>query len=259
MLLPRRPPLSLAADEVHLWDARIGAFAERESEFASLLDDEERQRAARFRFAPDRTQYVVSHGLARTALARYAGTGPHELRFEIGCFGKPALHNRASRDDRIAPTLEFNLSHAGAFMMLAVCAGSPVGVDVERWDTRIDYTELAEFCFSPAERCELTTLAADERARAFFAGWTLKEAYIKATGVGVAFGLDYFDVALRPSGGSRLLADRRTRGAPERWCVRSIPVEPGYSAALAALTATPRLCRFSLSPQALAQADDQRR
>lgn len=243
-----RGALTIDTCDVHVWDARVSAFAECESDLYATLADAELQRADRFRFARDRTQYVVAHGLVRTLLGRYLGRPASRLRFSVGPYGKPALDELATR-----PTLEYNLSHSGDIVLIAVARGRAVGVDVERWADHIVYDELAEYCFSSAERDELRTTPNHDKAAAFFAGWTRKEAYIKATGVGVTLGLDYFDVSLAPGAAAALLADRRPSAVAEHWSMRDIEVRPGYSAAIIAAGHNWQLRRCSLAAQTIGQ------
>ena len=63
--------------------------------------------------------------------------------------------------------------------------GAEVGVDIERLRPLSDMDALAERVFSAAERQALAQVPADRKAEAFFAGWTRKEAYIKARGEGI--------------------------------------------------------------------------
>jgi 4'-phosphopantetheinyl transferase len=198
--------------------------------FRELLSDEERERADRFYTAELRRRYTVAHGWTRHILAEYVGIAPHALRFSEGEFGKPSLANPG------AETTFFNLSHSAGLGLLAVSRDGPIGVDVERWDRQSDYLDLAERFFSPSERGELETLARDTSAlvAGFFAAWTRKEAYIKATGHGITRGLHHFDVSLVPGAPARLLGDRLNPAATAEWTMAALPIDAGYSAAVVA-------------------------
>jgi len=80
---------------------------------------------------------------------------------------------------------------------LAVTRGHLVGVDVERVD-RVVREDIAERYFAAAEVRDLRALPAAAQARAFFDYWTLKEAYIKARGMGLAIPLADFAFTLAP-------------------------------------------------------------
>ncbi len=233
--------IELHAGEVYVWEARVSKNSTHEHEMSKLLDDDERQRAARFRFASDRTQYVVAHGLLRTILARCVSEAPERLRFETGRWGKPSLSEPVAQR-----SVEFSLSHSGDYILIAAALDRIVGADVERWAPDIRHDELAESCFSQAERAELAGLPDGDKAAAFFAGWTRKEAYVKALGVGVALGLDYFDVSLAPCPAGIPVTDRRQPSVVRDWSLRDIALAPGYSAAVVAQGRTWQLRRTSI-------------
>lgn len=224
--------LPLAADEAHVWrialddDARVDACW-------PLLSDAEQAKARRFYREVHRRRYVVAHGMMRTILAHYVGAPPESLTFVDGAHGKPSL---VREPDATRPPVEFNLSHSDEVALVAVALGRPVGVDVERWSAESEHLALAERFFSPLERDALRAVG-DDVARltaGFFAAWTRKEAYLKATGEGITRGLHHFDVSLAPDDVARLLADRLDPAAPERWAMQALAPAEGYSAALVA-------------------------
>lgn len=78
---------------------------------------------------------------------------------------------------------------------------------------------------------------------AFYAGWCRKEAYIKATGYGLARNLDHFDVTLATDD-ARLLADRLDPRGAESWSMHALDVGPGYSAAVVVESGTSEVLLF---------------
>jgi 4'-phosphopantetheinyl transferase len=228
----------LESGDVHVWRANISSWQARETAFHQLLDPAEQRRAMRFHFEKDRLQFVVTHGLTRILLGHYAQCSPSRLHFSHGIAGKPTL---ASPD--ATPTIEFNLSHSADWMVLAVAPNSPVGVDVERWSVDVEFTDLIQRFFSPAERREFAALQPSDQCAGFFACWSRKEAYIKAIGTGVSEGLDHFDVSVAPAGPARLLRDRRDPQAARNWQMHDLPFGHGYSGTVVcrAGTKAPRL------------------
>ena len=222
-----RPHPPLGAHDVHVWRVPLDDETRVESYWA-LLDDEERRRATRFVRDVHRRRFIAAHGALRTILAGYLDARPTALAFVNGEHGKPALRNVTGR-----PSVEFNLSHSDDLALVAVARARAVGVDLERW-SEVEHLELAERFFSPGERDALRALAhAPHLVEAgFFAAWTRKEAYLKATGQGIARGLHHFDVALTPGEPARLLADRLDDAATARWSMIALEPAPGYSAAL---------------------------
>jgi 4'-phosphopantetheinyl transferase len=109
-----------------------------------------------------------------------------------------------------------------------------VGVDIAA-ERPLAFGELASRFFAPGEVAALEGMHADDMARAFFRGWTRKEAFIKARGDGLSFPLDQFEVSLeRDATGQLLRSCRADPAALTRWRVCSVAAPPGYTAAVAA-------------------------
>jgi 4'-phosphopantetheinyl transferase len=130
-------------------------------------------------------------------------------------------------------TLEFNLSHSGDFVLIAVTQGRKIGVDVERIRQGISSHVIAQQYFSKAEVTELQSLPLEQREAAFFICWTRKEAYIKAQGLGLSLPLESFDVSLTPGHPAILRATRPDPKESTRWSLLSMDVDPNYAGALA--------------------------
>ncbi|MEP6778371.1 MAG: 4'-phosphopantetheinyl transferase superfamily protein [Gemmatimonadaceae bacterium] len=128
------------------------------------------------------------------------------------------------------------MSHSANMALVAVSVSGEVGVDVEFWRDNVRHLEVAERFFSIAERQALRALDGNmyDVTRGFFSGWSRKEAYIKATGLGISRGLDYFDVSIEPTAPASILADRRDAEGVTRWEMANVDVGVGYSAAIVA-------------------------
>jgi 4'-phosphopantetheinyl transferase len=222
--LPPENRTSLAEDEVHVWRATLDQPAEFTAILEPILASDERERVRRFYFDRDRTRCLISRGLLRTLLGRYLGSPPGALRFDYSRFGKPSL---------AGTPLQFNVSHSGELLLIAIAHHRAVGVDVEQIRREMSVVEIAQRFFSANERTALAALAEPLRPDAFFACWTRKEAYIKARGEGLSLPLDGFDVAFLPGEAARLLATRPDPAEARRWCLSELDVADGYKAALA--------------------------
>jgi 4'-phosphopantetheinyl transferase len=161
----------------------------------------------------------------RRLLGAYVGLEPGRLAFETGAHGKP----------RLAAGPEFNLSHSGATMLLAVSGAGALGVDIERRGRLdIDWPEVTRRVFSDAERAQLDRMADAERAAAALRGWVRKEAYAKARGAGFAYDFCAFTVDLEPAAsGSLLRADSQDERACAEWLLVDLDSGPGLAASLA--------------------------
>jgi 4'-phosphopantetheinyl transferase len=193
-----------------------------------LLSGDETRRANRFHFGRDRRRYVAGRATLRVLLGRYLDRDPASLRFRYGAHGKPALGSLPGE-----PDVRFNLAHSEDLALLAFARGREVGVDLERMRPLPVVERIAETAFSCQERAKLKRLAPEQRQAAFYAGWTRKEAYVKARGEGLGLPLGQFDVSLAPGEPAKLI---EVRGAPReagRWTLMALDVAPGYAAALA--------------------------
>lgn len=221
------PRLALGLDEVHLWQLRAEQIAEPAllRRFEELLAPEESERHARFGHERTRREYLLARGLARTVLASYTGMATNELRFSADAFGKPVLHTPVAN-----PRLHFNLSHSHGVIVCAAAMGRQVGVDVEYGARHVEFLELAERYFAAAEVAQLRGLFGAERQAAFFAIWTLKEAFVKAIGQGLSFPLDTFAFDLD---GDRLVCFNPPPSLPESWRFFQFEPTPEHCGALA--------------------------
>jgi 4'-phosphopantetheinyl transferase len=213
-------------DWVDLWWENIDSQVGRIPEFWHTLSQDERKRAERFFSDRQRERFIVQRGRLREILSGYGDVLPKAIRFRKGTDGKPAI----AWDN---PMIRFNLSHSKGYALLAIAYGREVGVDVEVVRPKPKAAALVERFFSPNEKAAFRKLKPHEEDAAFFAGWTRKEAYVKAVGKGLRFPLDRFDVSLSPGDQNSLLS---VAGAPEevrRWSLRDIDLGPGFRAALA--------------------------
>jgi 4'-phosphopantetheinyl transferase len=197
------PPL--LEEDVHIWCADLEAADERVSFCASLLTADEKERAGAFASEELSRRFVVARATLRGLLSAYLDVPARDLLFAYGEHGKPSL--ATPRTD-----LNFNISHSGDRALLAFAKHRDVGVDVERTRRKVDWEAVSSRFFEGREQSALRALAEDERRAAFFRCWTRKEAFMKATGQGVAFGLSNFAVSLKPQEPAELLwlAEGRT-------------------------------------------------
>jgi 4'-phosphopantetheinyl transferase len=187
---PCEPPIDL-------WSWRIDVDAGRAGREAECLSPDEVIRMEKLRKPELKARFQATHGRMRRILAAYMLVPAAELRLQYGANGKPSIRQGACA----AP--HFNLTHSDRLAALAVSPKRPVGIDIE--DIRPVEEPLARDIFSPAEYAALKDLPDGERLRAFYRGWTRKEAVVKAIGEGLSLPLKSFDVELRPGERARIL------------------------------------------------------
>ena len=187
-----------AADYLHLYD--------------KLLNGEERERMARLVFARDRKRFLITRALVRTMLSRYAGVAPADWKFIANVHGRPEILDRPPG----VPDLRFNLSHTEGLIACAVTIGREVGVDVEHVGRKLTHDVPGRF-FAPREVADLRARPEAEQESVFFDYWTLKEAYIKARGFGLALPLGDFAFELSSSAPPAITFEPAMNDDPATW------------------------------------------
>jgi 4'-phosphopantetheinyl transferase len=223
------PPIApLAINEVHIWYTLIEHLHAYVTEFSSILSADETTRARRFYFVNDRERYIIGRGLLRRLLASYLDLEPSQIQFTYGACGKPELRAKKKGNE-----LRFNLSHSKDLLIYAFCWDRLVGIDVEHIHSMPDEQRLAEEFFSAPESAFLQALSGNQRLEAFFKLWTCKEAFLKATGDGLAKSMDQFEIQLAGGELARLVSIEGDPNQAVCWHLETFEPVPGYQAALA--------------------------
>lgn len=103
------------------------------------------------------------------------------LTFQSDQFGKPYLHSH--------PQLAFNQSHSDS--MLALCYSldiAHIGIDIEDKNRVMRVQALAQHSLTPAEYVRFQE--APDQQRYWLKLWTIKEAVLKASGIGIRLSLN---------------------------------------------------------------------
>jgi 4'-phosphopantetheinyl transferase len=190
---PRSDTVPLEPGAVHVWTIPLDHVP---AAALAALSPDEVQRAGRHRLAPYRARWLASRAALRTILGRYLGEEPSRVRLGATPEGRPVL---------IAPPwpLEVSLSRSDGWALVAVAAGVRLGVDLERVDARHVDAAVLDAVLTTEERAELESCPASVRVRRFFELWTLKEAWAKAVGTGLAPGPRTFPVCGPANGRQR--------------------------------------------------------
>ena len=223
---PASPP-TLSTERVDVWRVYLDEPVAANSE-AGVLSRDEISRAGRFHFEKDRLHFIRCRSALRFLLADYLKSRADEVRFEYLSGGKPLLV-----PEQNPGLLQFNVSHSAGMALIAVCGEHRMGVDVERIREDVDTAALAQRFFSLRERTVLGTLPAQLQVRGFFACWTRKEAFLKATGEGLAFPLADFSVTTHPDNDPRLEGIKGDMRAGDKWLLAYVDVGDFYRATVA--------------------------
>lgn len=166
-----------------------------------LLNNEEQERAKRFYFAKHQRRFSVARAMMRLILGRYLNQSAISLHFFYNKHGKPELHHSQKP--------EFNLSHSGDLALLAVGQDLAMGIDLEYFSAR-PWINIANNAFSLEEITQLKKQPNHLMPIEFFRTWAQKEAFIKATGLGLAYPTTEFSVPTLTAN-NRLIYDEHNK------------------------------------------------
>jgi 4'-phosphopantetheinyl transferase len=181
--MERHERIALPKQDLHVWYFFTPGISQRDlfARYGSELSTEELSRFRSFRFSCDSLKFLASRVLLRNSLSAYCDTDPSAWEICSARHGKPHL-----RPTPGMCRLKFNQSRTNDLSALVVSASCEVGIDVE--DIRLikDPMPVAAEAFTGVEVEELLHLDTGPRRLAFLENWTLKEAYLKARGVGLS-------------------------------------------------------------------------
>jgi 4'-phosphopantetheinyl transferase len=175
-------------NEVHIWLIEYDSTTPFTIFSTSTLSKEEIIKANRFKRIEHGHAWAFFHTAMRDILSRYVGLPAEVIEFALDPKKKPYIKNK------IASSLNFNLSHSGHFALLAISTLAPIGVDIEVIKEIPDADNVARQFFSKRENGQLAKISKGKFSQNFYQVWTAKEAVIKANGWGMSAPLDAFDV-----------------------------------------------------------------
>ncbi len=150
---------------------------------------ERKDKVLRYRFLKDRVLSLGAEVLLRKAL-RECGIEIPEIHYGFEINGKPFLKGVEGFD--------FNISHSEDLVMVAV-SENETGCDIEKI-TETDLDIAKKFFFREEYENIAALPASEERNELFFRYWTLKESFMKATGLGMRLPLDSFQILIGNDG-----------------------------------------------------------
>jgi 4'-phosphopantetheinyl transferase len=200
--------------------ARISDWTGEISSAEAVLNEQDKARVARYRFAEDRTRFILGRMLLARALQECQGGPLRPLNLGQTERGRPILADKSE--------IQFSISHSGEIIGLALTLKFRVGIDLEAISRPADLNSLAERIFSISDHEAFQKLPEPDRPAVFFRAWTAKEAYLKALGLGLPGGLQGVAVPLDetdPTSPRTIYPD--PQGGP--WCLQRLPLPAGYS------------------------------
>lgn len=190
-------PFSTVA-EATVFHVDLAPHAAREAKALEWLNAEERVRSYRYLNAGARRRFTLCRAALRAVLCSRLACNGQQLTFGTSSYGKPF-----ARVDEKPNPISFNVSHGGSHGLIAVAPRGRLGVDIEERISRDDLSNLTHAVLGPSEEREFSLLCGNRRIHFFFRMWTLKEALIKALGVGFSQDPAKFEVPLAVRRGAK--------------------------------------------------------
>jgi 4'-phosphopantetheinyl transferase len=204
-------PASSPPTHVEVWHDTIDRWRTGEARIRAerWLTDAERGRYARFLHDDDRLMFLVGRVMARALVGKALGREPTAWRWREGPHGRPEI-------DEPGVCCHFNVAHSAGLVVCAIADGHDVGVDVEDLTRRPVSSGFARRYLSPAEVDDVESQPIDTQQARLLTYWTLKEAYLKARGLGVSVALSDIEFTLTPDGPRIGFLDSLA-GTPTNW------------------------------------------
>ena len=184
----------MVEDPVEIFTFSLACDENSRQELYRLLSDDEKRRAAAFRFDKHRNRFITGRARIRQILATRLDCRPADIAFELNRYGKPSLGKPASREP-----LHFNASSSSSLGAIALVADTEIGLDIEKIKVGKldDFDSIVKNQFMQVEYDWYRQQEKSQRNRNFYRLWTCKEAYLKALGIGLSGELDRFSIDLR--------------------------------------------------------------
>jgi len=212
----------MKSEIVEIWHGKVTTEDAHYQAYWRVLDEAEQTQARKFKNSLLHKRYVEIHGRLRNLLAQTLNQSPENIRIKKAEHGKPYLADY--------PELAFNLSHSADRWMIALGWNCQLGADIEIYKQRINLSGLVDKCFAEEEAAYWTNLPETKKYREFYRFWTRKEAFVKATGYGIALGLNL--CVINPENPTELLRVPENCGLASAWHVQDIDLGEAVCGAL---------------------------
>lgn len=154
-----------------------------------LIPSSEIERVARLRNPQDHRRAMTRSILTRLIVGKFLLMPAEQIVFGVSDFGKPFIVFPDS-------CLQFNLSHSGDEILWGFSWSAAIGVDIEILRPIGDTDLIVNRFMRSDERAQFQSVRPDQKAKAFLAWWTRKEACVKALGLGLSVPLQHIVVPI---------------------------------------------------------------
>lgn len=216
------------ANVIDIWRIALDLTTTDLEKYQACLNEEELQRAEKLKVPEKQNQFIISRASLKIILSGIIEKEPCQIKLNYSEQGKPYLKEQFQGKD-----IFFNLSHSGSQAIIALTLGQEIGIDIQQVESGKDYTKLSQRFFSKQEKIELSEVDEKKITDYFYSCWTRKEAFIKAIGDGLGFGLNNFDVSIEPECSLSQIKIHKQLEKNLSWFNINVDCVQGYVAALA--------------------------
>jgi 4'-phosphopantetheinyl transferase len=225
---------------VDIWKVRISSERKLCDSFLQTFNEEETEKASRYRNEEDKQRYIFGRGALRFLLGKYLNNSSNTIQFAIGADKKPLLNKKPGDD------LQFNISHSGDLVLIAI-SNSEIGVDIEKINPEFSYKDILNSNFS---REEIDFIQNSKHPiESFYLLWTRKESLVKATSKGLIDNLNLISVLDGLFNIGEDIFD-----SPDSWDIHSFKIEEEYFGSIACDMHTKTINLWNTSPSFFLQA-----
>lgn len=168
----------LLSDCIHVFKISIDTYEKIEKSCREILQDDELQKAEKYRQFDDKRRFIIGKFFSKTLLSKKISLKASDIIFSFTENNKPFFKD-----------YQFNVSHSGRLVII-VLSPVAIGVDIELIKENFDFESLLPECFNKTEIEKINS------ATNFYTFWTRKEALLKATGEGLVDNLNSIDCSI---------------------------------------------------------------
>jgi 4'-phosphopantetheinyl transferase len=201
----------------------------RYQNYADYAGSEVLQWAEKFNADERRHQFLSIWGFVRLQLAQAM-----QCSFDAILFAR-TQHNKPYIASTNPGQWAFNLSHTKDDVLLSYGRGfATCGVDLEQPRPMVDMAAIVNRFYAPEEAGYFATLSTEqEQTDYFYRLWVIKEAVLKACGLGLSFGLQHVVVGALDAEIRQGMITLPQHNKPYYWQLLALPKVP-FPAAIAA-------------------------
>jgi 4'-phosphopantetheinyl transferase len=131
------------------------------------------------------------------------------------------------------PDLRFSVTHTQGLVVLGISYQFEIGVDVEHLNRKVDFEKVSGLLFTANEFELFKKADPDSQQESFINCWTRKEAFFKATGLGLTSPLEQLEITFLKGEKPGIIAAKWHEDEKYSWFLESFDLPGNYRGAIA--------------------------